>query len=45
MIGFLGSCAWFVSRVAIIPLIPDGWVVSAGKLPAMTETVAFLLKD
>jgi uncharacterized membrane protein YkgB len=25
--------------------IPDGWAASAGGFPAMTERVAFLMKD
>lgn len=25
--------------------MPDGWAASAGGLPAMTERVAFLMKD
>jgi uncharacterized membrane protein YkgB len=25
--------------------MPDGWAVSAGGFPAMTEKVAFLMKD
>jgi uncharacterized membrane protein YkgB len=27
------------------PFMPDGWAASAGGFPAMTERVAFLLKD
>src|SRR5215470_12153090 len=45
ILGALGSCFSFVATVTIIPFIPDGWAVSAGGFPAMTETVAFLLKD
>jgi uncharacterized membrane protein YkgB len=29
----------------IIPFMPDGWAASAGGFPAMTERVAFLMKD
>jgi uncharacterized membrane protein YkgB len=29
----------------IIPFIPGGWAASAGGFPAMTERVAFLMKD
>ena len=45
ILGALGSCFAFVSTVTIIPFIPNGWAPSAGGFPAMTETVAFLLKD
>jgi uncharacterized membrane protein YkgB len=45
ILGALGSCASFVATVTIIPFIPNGWAASAGGFPAMTETVAFLLKD
>src|SRR5262250_2317980 len=45
ILGALGSCFSFVATVTIIPFIPDGWAPSAGGFPAMTETVAFLLKD
>jgi uncharacterized membrane protein YkgB len=45
ILGALGSCFSFVATVTIIPFIPNGWAVSAGGFPAMTETVAFLLKD
>ncbi len=44
-LGALGSCFSFVSTVTIIPFIPDGWAASAGGFPAMTERVAFLMKD
>ena len=44
-LGALGSCFSFVATVTIIPFIPNGWAPSAGGFPAMTETVAFLLKD
>jgi uncharacterized membrane protein YkgB len=45
VLGALGSCLAFVATITIIPYIPNGWAASAGGVPAMTETVAFLLKD
>jgi uncharacterized membrane protein YkgB len=45
ILGALGGIFSFVSTVTIIPFIPGGWAASAGGFPAMTETVAFLLKD
>src|SRR5262245_52515281 len=45
ILGALGSCFSFIATVTIIPFIPSGWAPSAGGFPAMTETVAFLLKD
>ena len=45
ILGALGSCFSFVATVTIIPFIPNGWAASAGGFHAMTETVAFLLKD
>ena len=45
ILGALGSCGTFVATVTIIPFIPDGWAASAGGFPAMTERVAFLMKD
>src|SRR5215467_9618502 len=45
ILGALGSCFSFVATVTIIPFIPDGWATSAGGFPAMTERVAFLMKD
>jgi uncharacterized membrane protein YkgB len=45
MLGALGSVLSFISTITIIPFIPNGWARSAGGFPAMTETVAFLLKD
>ena len=45
ILGALGSCFAFVATITIIPFIPNGWAASAGGFPAMTETVAFLLKD
>ena len=34
-----------IATSTIIPFIPDGWAASAGGFPAMTERVAFLMKD
>jgi len=45
ILGALGSCCTFIATVTIIPFIPNGWASSAGGFPAMTGTVAFLLKD
>jgi uncharacterized membrane protein YkgB len=45
ILGALGSVFSFISTITIIPFIPNGWAPSAGGFPAMTETVAFLLKD
>lgn len=45
ILGALGSCVTFLGTVTIIPFIPDGWAPSAGGFPAMTEHVAFLMKD
>src|SRR5262245_6089694 len=45
ILGALGSCFSFVATSTIIPFIPDGWAPSAGGFPAMTERVAFLMKD
>jgi uncharacterized membrane protein YkgB len=45
ILGALGSCFAFISTITIIPFIPNGWAPSAGGFPAMTERVAFLLKD
>ena len=45
ILGALGSCFTFIGTATIIPFIPGGWAASAGGFPAMTETVAFLLKD
>src|SRR5262245_3001857 len=43
--GALGSCFTFIATSTIIPFLPDGWAASAGGFPAMTERVAFLMKD
>ena len=45
ILGALGSCFSFIATSTIIPFMPDGWAVSAGGFPAMTEHVAFLMKD
>src|SRR6201997_2700930 len=45
IIGALGSCFAFIATTTIIPFMPDGWAASAGGFPAMTEKVAFLMKD
>ena len=45
ILGALGSCFTFAGTVTIIPFMPDGWAASAGGFPAMTEKVAFLMKD
>jgi uncharacterized membrane protein YkgB len=45
ILGALGGIASFVSTSTIIPFMPDGWAASAGGFPAMTERVAFLMKD
>jgi uncharacterized membrane protein YkgB len=45
VLGALGSCFVFAATITIIPFMPNGWAASAGGFPAMTETVAFLLKD
>jgi uncharacterized membrane protein YkgB len=44
-LGAMGACGTFIATSTIIPLMPDGWVASAGGFPAMTEHVAFLMKD
>jgi uncharacterized membrane protein YkgB len=45
VLGALGMCFSMISTSTIIPFIPDGWAASAGGFPAMTERVAFLMKD
>jgi uncharacterized membrane protein YkgB len=45
ILGALGMCFSMISTSTIIPFIPDGWAASAGGFPAMTERVAFLMKD
>jgi uncharacterized membrane protein YkgB len=34
-----------IATSTIIPFMPEGWAASAGGFPAMTERVAFLMKD
>ena len=45
ILGALGACFTFIATATIIPFMPDGWAPSAGGFPAMTERVAFLMKD
>ena len=45
ILGALGSCFSFIATFTIIPFFPNGWEASAGGFPAMTEHVAFLMKD
>jgi uncharacterized membrane protein YkgB len=45
ILGALGSSVTFACTASIIPFMPDGWAASAGGFPAMTEHVAFLMKD
>ena len=45
ILGALGSCFSFIATTTIIPFMPEGWAASAGGFPAMTEKVAFLMKD
>ena len=45
ILGALGSCFSFLATFTIIPFFPNGWEASAGGFPAMTEHVAFLMKD
>jgi uncharacterized membrane protein YkgB len=45
ILGALGSCFSFIATITIIPFMPNGWAASAGGFPAMTERVAFLMKD
>ena len=45
ILGAMGSCITFIGTVTIIPFMPNGWAASAGGFPAMTEHVAFLMKD
>ncbi len=45
ILGAIGGCVSFIATFTIIPFIPDGWAPSAGGFPAMTERVAFLMKD
>jgi uncharacterized membrane protein YkgB len=45
IVGALGASFSFIATSTIIPFMPDGWAASAGGFPAMTERVAFLMKD
>jgi uncharacterized membrane protein YkgB len=45
ILGALGLCFSMLRTSTIIPFLPDGWAASAGGFPAMTERVAFLMKD
>jgi uncharacterized membrane protein YkgB len=45
VLGALGACFAFISTISIIPFLPDAWAKSAGGFPAMTDMVAFLMKD
>lgn len=45
VLGALGACGSFIATSTIIPFMPHGWAASAGGFPAMTEHVAFLMKD
>jgi uncharacterized membrane protein YkgB len=44
IVGAILSVGTFVTTVAIIPFMPDGWNAAAG-FPAMQGNVAFLMKD
>jgi uncharacterized membrane protein YkgB len=45
ILGAIGSCFSFITTFTILPFFPNGWEPSAGGFPAMTEHVAFLMKD
>jgi uncharacterized membrane protein YkgB len=45
VLGALGTCFSFIATFTIVPFFPHGWEPSAGGFPAMTEHVAFLMKD
>ena len=45
VLGALGACCALISTISIIPFLPDAWAKSAGGFPAMTDMVAFLMKD
>jgi uncharacterized membrane protein YkgB len=45
ILGALGLCFSMIATSTIIPFLPNGWEPSAGGFPAMTEHVAFLMKD
>lgn len=43
--GAIASTGIFVSTLTIIPFIPNGWTVSAGGFPVMSDPLPFLVKD
>jgi uncharacterized membrane protein YkgB len=45
VLGAMGTCFAFISTISIIPFLPGAWEQSAGGFPAMTDMVAFLMKD
>jgi len=45
ILGSLGSCATYVTTVAIVPFFPDAWAAPAGGFPAATLPFLFLMKD
>jgi uncharacterized membrane protein YkgB len=45
VLGAMGACFAFISTISIIPFLPGAWEQSAGGFPAMTDMVAFLMKD
>ena len=45
VLGAMGACFVFISTISIIPFLPNAWAKSAGGFPAMTDMVAFLMKD
>jgi uncharacterized membrane protein YkgB len=45
ILGALGSIFSMIATSTIIPFMPGGWAASASGFPAMTERVAFLMKD
>jgi uncharacterized membrane protein YkgB len=45
ILGAIGSCFPFIATFTILPFFPNGWEPSSGGFPAMTEHVAFLMKD
>jgi uncharacterized membrane protein YkgB len=45
ILGEIGSFFSFVATLTIIPFLPNAWATSAGGFPAMTDSVAFLMKD
>lgn len=45
ILGALGGCFSFIATTSIIPFFPNGWEPTAGGFPAMTEHMAFLMKD